>query len=254
MIQKFTPALVIGLLLIAFTSAAQETKTDSDYRVHKWYFSNETEMIFSFADIESDSMNADNILRWSPVFNYAGRMNYDFSKHVGLDIGFGIRNVGFIAKFPDEENNLKKKFRTYNLGLPIGIKLGDLNQKDPFFFFGGFELEMPFQYKEKTFENGDKTDKITGWFSDRTNLFTQSAYAGVQFPNGISLKFKYYLQNFFNQDYKIIQDGVPIKPYENFDVHVFYFALTIYPFKDSKTYDIELPKDEYKTVSAGWYR
>ncbi len=253
MIPKFKPALVVGLLLLAFTTTAQEKEKDPDYRVGKWYFSNETEMIFSFANIQSDSMNIDNIMRWSPVFNYMGRINHDISKHVGIDIGLGFRNVGFIAKFPNEENDLKKKFRTYNLGLPIGIKIGDLNQKNPFFLFAGFEIEMPFQYKEKTFENGDKNDKITGWFSDRTDRFTRSVYAGVQFPNGISLKFKYYLQNFFNEDYKIIKDGKTTKPYANLDVHVFYFSLTIYPFKDSKSYDIELPKDEYKTTTAGWY-
>lgn len=253
MIRRFKPVLIIAVVLIAFTATAQEAEKNPDYRIGKWYFSNETEMIFSFADIQNDSMSVDNVMRWSPVFNYMGRMNYDISKHVGFDIGLGFRNVGFIAKFPGEDNSLKKKFRTYNLGVPIGIKIGDLNQKDPFFLFAGVELEMPFQYKEKTFENGDKTNKTTGWFSDRTDRFTKSAYAGVQFPNSLSLKFKYYLQNFFNEDYKIIKDGIPFKPYENFDVHVFYFALTIYPFKDSKSYDIELPKDEYKTVSAGWY-
>lgn len=253
MIQKLMPAVAVGLFLLNFSASAQETKPNSEYRTSKWYFSNEAEMIFSFADIESDSMNIDNILRWSPVFNYMGHINYDVSKNIGFDLGLGIRNVGFIAKFPGAENDLKMKFRTYNLGLPIGIKIGDLHQKNPFFLYAGFELEMPFQYKEKKFENGDKTNKTTGWFSDRTDLFTQSAYAGVQFPNGLSLKFKYYLKNFFNQDYQIIEDGVASKPYADMDVHVFYFALTIYPFKDSRSYDIEIPKDEFKTTTAGWY-
>ena len=254
MIHKYKPLLVFGFLLAALSGNAQDEKNDPDYRVGKWYFSNETEIIFSFADIESDSTDIENILRWSPVFNYMGRINYDINKHLGFDIGLGLRNVGFIAKFPGTDPDLKKKFRTYNLGLPIGIKIGDLNQEDPFFIFAGFELEMPFHYKEKTFENGDKNDKITGWFSDRTERFTQSAYAGVQFQNGVSLKFKYYLKNFFNKNYTFVKDDLTLKPYADMDVHVFYFSLTIYPFKDSKSYEIDVPKEEFKTAAvAGWY-
>lgn len=259
MIQKYKHLLFLSLLLFSLGVNAQEENSDQDknkdddYRVGKWYFANETEIIFSTAFIESDSADIENILRWSPVFNYMGRINYDFTKFLGFDIGLGFRNVGFIAKFPGSEPDLKKKFRTYNLGLPIGIKIGDLNQENPFFLFAGVELEMPFHYKEKTFEDGDKNDKITGWFSDRTERFTQSAYAGVQFPNGISIKFKYYLQNFFNKDYTFVKDDIITKPYADFDAQVFYFSLTIFPFKDSKSYEIEAPQEEFKTVSTGWY-
>lgn len=255
MIQKLTPILILACLFIGFKSTAQkidQITDETEYRNGKFYFANETEIIFSFASIESDSVNIDNVMRWSPVFNYMARLNYDFTKHLGMDIGLGFRNVGFIVKMPEAENNLKKKFRTYNLGLPIGIKIGDLNQKKPFFVFGGFELEMPFQYKEKTFENGDKTKKVTGWFSDRTDLFTQSVYAGIQFPKGFSLKFKYYLQNFFNEDYTLFEDGISSKPYAGLDVRVFYFSITWFPFKDSKSYDLELPKEEFKTTSVAW--
>jgi len=231
-------------LFFAFmaTTALMAQVEVSEYRKGRFYFSNETEIIFSFANIDADSANMDNILRWSPVFNFMGRMNYDITRHLGVDIGLGFRNVGFIAKIPEAENDLKKKFRTYNFGLPIGIKIGDLNQKNPFFLFAGYELEMPFHYKEKTFENGDKTDKITGWFSDRTDLFTQSVYAGVQFPQGFSLKFKYYLNNFFNSDYELFKDGVSTKPYAGLDVNVFYFSITWFPFRDTKSYDIEVPQ------------
>jgi len=226
--------------------------TDSEYRNGKFYFSSETEIIFSFANMDADSTNMDNILRWSPVFNIMGRVNYDISKHLGLDLGLGIRNVGFIAKFPEAENGLKKKFRTYNLGIPIGIKIGDLNQKDPFFLFGGYELEMPFHYKEKTFENGDKTEKVTGWFSDRTERFTQSVYAGIQFPQGLSLKFKYYLDNFFNPDYKLYKDNIATQPYAGLDVHVFYFSITWFPFRDTKSYEMDIPQHQEAIYSSKW--
>lgn len=222
------------------------------YRTHRSYYSQEGEMIFSFANIESSTMSVENILRWSPVFNYTGHVNYDFSKNFGVNLGLGFRNVGFIAKFPDEPNGLKKKYRTYNLGLPIGIKIGDLHQKHPFFLFGGYELEMPFQYKEKTFENGDKTDKITGWFSNRTDRFTQSLFAGVQFPQGFSLKFKYYLNNFFNEDFTVTKDNISTKPYAGFEARVFYFSITWYPFQDSKLFEIPLDEPSGTVTSANW--
>lgn len=237
---------------IATTSVIAQDDRDSEYRIGKLYFSQETEIIFSFASIDADSVNMDNVLRWSPVFNFMGRMNYDITKNVGLDIGLGFRNVGFIAKYPESENDLKKKFRTYNFGLPIGVKIGDLNQKDPFFLFAGYELEMPFHYKEKKFENGDKTNKITGWFSDRTDLITHSVYAGVQFPQGFSLKFKYYLNNFFNTDYELYKDGISTKPYAGLDVNVFYFSLTWYPFRDTKSYDVEIPQYEKPIFTSKW--
>jgi hypothetical protein len=119
------------------------------------------------------------------------------------------------------------------------VKLGDLEQNNPFFFFGGYELEMPFHYKQKRFEDGDKVNKITGYFSKRTERFTQSVYAGVQFRNGFSLKFKYYLDGFFNQDFEEFRDQpdgsrIAVKPYKGFDANVFYFSISWYPFQDSK--------------------
>lgn len=239
--KTFFPAIVC-IVFSVLTLSGKAQKTDDIYRTHRRYYSQEGEMIFSFANIESDTLNAENILRWSPVFNFTGHLNYDFSKYFGMDIGLGIRNVGFIAKFPNEPDNLKKKFRTYNLGLPIGIKIGDLNQKHPFFVFGGYEIEMPFHYKEKTFHNGDKDDKVSGWFSSRTDRLAQSVYAGLQFPQGFSVKFKYYLNNFFNAEYKETKDGFTYKPYAGFDVNVFYFSINWFPFQDTKLYDIPLPE------------
>lgn len=245
----FTFLMILG---IPFSGKSQESD-DAMYRTDQTYFSQETEMIFSFANIDAASMSIDNIMRWSPVFNFTGHLNHDFSKYFGLDAGFGIRNVGFIAKFPNEENSPKRKFRTYNLGIPLGIKVGNLNQRNPFFFFTGYEVEMPFHYKEKLFINGDKTNKITGWFSNRTDRFTQSLYAGVQFPQGFSLKFKYYLNNFFNQDYEEFADGVSTHPYAGVNVNVFYFSINWFPFQDVKLYEIRIPDSDGTVTSSNWH-
>lgn len=57
--------------------------------------------------------------------------------------------------------------------------------------------------------------------------------AGVQLPYGATLKFKYYLTNFFNKNYTR-SDGS--KPYENADYNVFYFSLSFALLKNADIY------------------
>jgi hypothetical protein len=105
------------------------------------------------------------------------------------------------------------------------VKLGNLNGR---FLFAGYELEIPIHYKEKTFEDEDKTDKKTIWFSDRVNVFNHSVMAGIQLPYGATLKFKYYFTNFFNKDFKASDPNNPgeqYKPFEDFNVNIFYVSL-----------------------------
>jgi hypothetical protein len=47
---------------------------------------------------------------------------------------FSVRNVGFIH---DVDETTRKKYRTYNMGIPLGIKIGNLSEK---FLFFGYEL------------------------------------------------------------------------------------------------------------------
>ncbi len=145
--------------------------------------------------------------------------------------GLNVRNVGYIAQ--DNTTQIKKKYRVYDMGIPIGLKLGVL---DRFFIYGGYEFELPFNYKEKTFESEVKTDKFNVWFSDRVPTFYQAVFVGLQFPYGANLKFKYYLTPFHNTDYVEIVDGIESKPYEHLETHVFYLALTFTMFRNSKVY------------------
>ncbi|MDW7695955.1 hypothetical protein R9C00_25785 [Flammeovirgaceae bacterium SG7u.111] len=189
------------------------------------------EMIFSFAQIDNNGNEKGNIMRFSPVFNLQNMVNYDMSPNFGVYSGLAVRNVGFIYKDPNTD--IKKKYRNYNLGIPFGVKFGNL---DGLFLYGGYELEIPFNYKEKTFEGERKTDKFNVWFSKRTPSIYNTVVLGVQFPYGANLKFKYYLTNFFNKDYSEMQNGVSVKPFENFDANVFYFALSFKLFRNTEIY------------------
>jgi hypothetical protein len=215
----------IFFCFLALQVSAQETS--------KTYSSFSTEMIFSFADIDNNGNTEGNNMRWAPVINPQWMLNYDLSNSFGLFTGIAIRNVGFIYENPmDILNNTKYKFRTYNLGIPVGFKVG---QTEKFLFFAGYEIEFPFEYKEKEFLNEDKEDKDVIWFSERVEQVQHSVLAGIQFKYGATLKFKYYLTNFHNRDYVSLTDGVQTKPYD-FKANVFYFSLGWDLFTNYKKY------------------
>jgi hypothetical protein len=215
--------LILIFILGALTTKAQRST----------YYSVSGEMIFSFADMEYQGYEANSLMRWAPFVNLQSFVNSDLSPSFGLFSGLAIRNVGYIYDDyidPSTQVEYKKKFRTYNLGIPAGIKIGNL---DKLFFFAGYEIEFPFAYKEKTFDDGDKIDKITGWFSNRTENFQHGVFAGITFPEGVNLKFKYYFSEFHNQDFT---ESSGVKPYAGLDSHVFYFSLSYGMFQNVKDY------------------
>jgi hypothetical protein len=192
----------------------------------KTYWSSGGEMLFSFANISDNGTSGGSVLRWAPVINLQGTFNSDFNQNLGVFTGLAVRNVGYIYDNYHVRNTdgtfgeeYKKKFRSYNIAVPVGIKFGDL---DNIFFYAGYEVELPFLYKEKTFDQGDKIDKITGWFSNRQEMFQHGIIAGVQFPYDFTLKFKYYFSEFHNQDFT---DSEGKKPYSGLESHVMYFSL-----------------------------
>ena len=225
--KKLIYLATIGILCTAQSfSQSKENKS-------KAYVTSGGEIIFSFANAEQNGNSLSTAVRFSPVFNLQVMLNQDLNKNFGLFTGLAVRNVGYITHdYIDPSNSLeyKKKFRTYNLGIPLGFKAGDLSKT---FFYGGYEVELAFSYKEKTYDGGDKIDKITGWFSDRNELFQHGFLAGVQFPRGVNLKFKYYLSEFHNQDYTT---NASIKPYAGLKANVFYISLNLFLFKNLDFY------------------
>lgn len=196
----------------------------------KIYGSFAAEMIFSFASIDNQGYDQGNIIRWAPIINPQYMINFDFHNVFGLFSGLAIRNVGFIYNNPLD--GVKYKYRTYNLGIPAGFKLGKLNKM---LIFAGYEIEFPFVYKEKHFVNEVKEKKFTVWFSNRVEPIQHSLLVGIQFPYGPVVKFKYYLSNFHNRDFIAVVDGVDTKPYD-FKSNVFYVSLAWNLFTNWKDY------------------
>lgn len=202
--------------------------TSSLFAQTKTYLSGSGEIIFSFARINAAGNDLNPNLRFSPVFNGQAFVNHNFGNSFGIFYGLAYRNVGFIY---EPAKDTLKKHRTYNFGIPVGFKVG--NMSGTFLFFG-YELEIPYSYKEKTFIDEEKKSVETEWFSPKVNPVVQSVYAGINFKGGASLKFKYYIDPFFNSNYTETVAGVQVKPYSSLKVNVFYVALCFNMFKDVK--------------------
>jgi hypothetical protein len=202
------------------------------YGQSRVYVSGGPEIIFSFADIDNNGIQGGNIIRFAPVINFSVMGNIDLGQYFGFFFGGSIRNVGFIYDYPDSISRFK--YRSYNLGIPVGFKVGKMNKT---LFYAGYEIEFPFAYKQKEFYDNTKK-KFTEWFTPRLPSYYHSFMVGVQFPYGFSLKFKYYYSEFFNQDY-VGAGGV--QPYQGLEAHVFYFSLNFGLFRNSRAY-----YDEYK--------
>ena len=193
----------------------------------QFYTTAGAEMIFSFANVTENGTELESRMRWSPVFNFGVHAHYDVAKSVGFFSGLKIKNIGFIYQ---NAENKKVIQRTYNLAIPVAIKVGNLEK---FFAYGGYQFELPFHYKYKTWDSSDRSGaktKFTNFFSDATPAVVHSIIGGVQFPGGINLKFQWYLNNFINPDYS--RNGVLIN--DGLDVQVFSLSLAANMFRGTK--------------------
>jgi hypothetical protein len=152
------------------------------------------EIIFQSALIEKAYNDVNTNLRFTVGIHFGEYVHLDLGKHIGFFSGIGLRNVGFIT----EEEDIRIKYRTYNLGIPLALKLGSFNKN--IYVFGGAEYEWMVNFKQKTFKDDGKF-KYSSWFSKRTPSFIPSVFGGFQFPGGIQIKMKYYLENFLNHKF-----------------------------------------------------
>nr|WP_319398421.1 hypothetical protein [uncultured Carboxylicivirga sp.] len=180
---------IIALLIITAIRANSQTDV---------YSISSGEMVFGWADVESGGQSISNNLRFTAFLHLGQYVHLDFNDAIGFYSGVALRNIGFITE-DDALGMEKEKHRSYTLGIPLALKLGSF--RNNFYIYGGAEYELLFHYKYKYWEDGKKY-KTTEWFSDRTNRFVPSAFVGIQLPKGLNLKFKYYLDDFLNTDFK----------------------------------------------------
>ncbi len=271
--------IIVVLLLFSLLSFAQNDKPKQE--VDKFYSSVGGEYIFSFVN-SSPEVETTN-LRFSAWFHIQAHWHYDFAKHMGAFVGLGMRNIGYTTT-PESNNIYLKGFTAYNhvtkeyelnntnsnndklttvkrraytVGIPIGLKIGNM-ARNRFVFFGG-EIEFPFHYKNKGWVNNKKLEKNSWWFSNQVNPYLLSTFVGIQLPGGVNIKFKWYLNDFMNRNYSTTEsyiDGagvdqtVVVKPYENVKSQMFYISFGVNMFnakralKEIQTID-KSKKDSY---------
>lgn len=196
------------------------------------YITSDAQMIFSFANVKDNGSEISSPLRWSPVFNFGSNFHNDMSEKFGMFIGLNVKNIGFIADRQIGTEPRKEIHRSYNLGIPIAFKVGDL---DKAFVYFGYEFELPLNYKYKAWDSTDRSGSKTSfnnWFSDATPTTMHSIILGFQFIEGTNIRFKYYLNEFLNQDY--IRDGVKIN--DGLEAQVFSISFVSSFLKDFRFY------------------
>lgn len=202
---------------------ASPAKSQDVYSISSW------ENLFQWAEVPSSPQNTQTIserLRYTLVLNFGQYWHLDLNNYMGFYSGLAIRNVGFIYDATDIPTKTIR--RSYNLGVPLALKLGAFNKH--FYLFGGGEYELLFHYKAKrwytTDRKGRKT-KDTEWFSDKTRRFVPAIFAGLQFPRGFNIKYKLYLENFINPDYVGYDLGMPGVNFANYkDVRMHYLSIS----------------------------
>lgn len=204
--MKINYTLTFGLLL-PLLSIGQTL--EKPVPIKKSYFATVSEGILSVGNLgkvttfkefpEPSSVNTPNpIPRYSTFFHFGEQLHVNLGKSFGFYTGIGVRNIGMINRLND---SIKVKQRVYALGIPVGIKLGDMQKR--LYAALGAELELFFNYKQKTFlgsGRGDKVEKFNEWFSDRTPLLNPSLFVEFNFKKGTYLKLRYYPMNFLVTD------------------------------------------------------
>jgi len=145
--------------------------------------------------------------------------------------------------------NTKIKERVYTFGIPLAFKVGDFDKN--LYFFAGGEIEFPFNFKQKIFIDDKKEDKEDWWLSDRTDWYMPSIFAGITFPGGLSVKAKYYLNNFYNQDFR--SNGMT--PYQDLEANIFYISLsTMLKFSDVSFESENGNSNQMQNKQAGYWK
>ena len=156
-------------------------------------------------------------VRFSGFINIGAQFNYNFSDLCGLYTGIDIKNIGF-DDYRYNDSTVKR--RSYNVGIPLGFKIGNMNDKKGYGLIGG-GIDKPINYKQKQYlVRSDKTIRFSEWFSNATPQFMPYVFIGGA-THGAVFKLQYYPGNFLNPGYRM-SNGYQTN--YGYDVHVLVFS------------------------------
>lgn len=219
--------LISGLLTTTVTSlSAQENSNSIEIaalKPKKFYASNalDAAILSSSLFTKPGQTNKLSTPRFSYFWNFGFNFNYDFNNSIGLYTGIGIKNIGFIEKIKD--STIKR--RVYTLGVPLGIKLGNLSKRT--FLFAGAGIDIPMNYREKGFVKRNNKQKFNEWFSERNNQFLPYVFVGMSFKPSMTLKLQYYFNSMMNTGFAEYPGTavLPSYPYAGYDVRLLMISM-----------------------------
>lgn len=209
-------ACCAGILTSSAQSADKTTATievsPAKTPVNKFYMGNSLDgMIFSTSFLTRTGLSRETTpLRFTMFLHVGFTYNYDFNKYSGIYTGLDLKNIGFTEK----EGGVTAKRRVYALGVPLGLRFGDMHKRKYVFLGGGGDLAV--NYKEKYWGNGKKKQKFNEWFSDRTPLVMPYVFLGYC-HKGVTLKAQYYPGSFLNESFTENVNGNIEKPYAAYE-------------------------------------
>ena len=148
--------------------------------------------LIQFAQAEMGGVSLTTIPRYTYFFNTGIDANVKLSEHLKVFSGLNFKNIGLIIKTND---TIRTKHRVYTFGAPIGLKV--YMAKNKVMLKAGADFSLAFNYKWKMCVNDTKTKK-NEFFSDKTEIFFPSVFAGISVM-GFTVTGNYYLNNFFNK-------------------------------------------------------
>lgn len=215
----FTFAVLASLNVLGQDSS-ESTQDNHESKVY--YTKGGNAALLSFAQVTRNGEEMSTLPRFTMFFNIGTNANIDLGNNFGVFTGLNLTNIGMITEEKIvgvvKTDVFKLKQRVYAVGVPVGIKIGDLRK---FYVYGGAEAGFAINFKQKTFINGEKVDKFNEWFSNRSNPFMPALFAGFQTKSGFGLKVQYYLNDFLNPNFS--EGGA--KPYAGTESKIFFVTL-----------------------------
>lgn len=219
-------------LLCVHAATAQEQAPEKAKRSHyantngkigKVYMATQMDgYILSTSMMEKGATTKWTTPRFTAFLHIGTTAHINFNNNFGLFSGIGIKNIGFIEKFDGNDSTVKR--RVYTIGLPLGVKIG--NMFGNYAMIGG-GVDFPFHFKEKGFVKRNDKVKESKWFGQQTASVLPYVFVGGHFRPGINVKVQYYPTNFLNPDYQKTVGGVTYKPYAGYNVNLAMVTLGI---------------------------
>lgn len=242
LLMSLSLALFFAPVPMKAQSTAENTGADSDMQKARilvsmprtLYMANGYDLFMLSSAWYSNSSTATEAItapRFSGGVNLGVNFHYDVNNSIGFFTGIGIKNIGLHNKTTDSTFARTTKYteREYAIGVPLGIKLGNLSDRN--FLIAGGGIDLPFHYRYKAFYKGEryhKYHKEGEWFSKRTAAVLPYVFVGMSFAPGVVIKAQYYLSNFYNTSFSTKDaSGNVIYPYQGVHASLFFLSLSL---------------------------